>query len=247
MDSFLSTIDTIFKTATEPFATPAVIILDKTYDLTSWLGEPSFGLAIIILAVTVAAALYPFRYVQYQATDSVVKLFTLHKERMAIIRKHKDDEKAMLAELDALHEKHNIKPLRDCAAGFIPIFVQIPVCIGIYSGLRYYPMPPDTSFLTLSSLTQADAGWTITAFIFLRFLCYRFLTWHRTNKVGGRFSWGADTYILITAIISAQVLSAGLWLYMLSSSFIGMMMGEWLWRTSKRKERKILQKLPQKS
>ena len=92
MDSFLSTIDTIFKTATEPFATPAVIILDKTYDLTSWLGEPSFGLAIIILAVTVAAALYPFRYVQYQATDSVVKLFTLHKERMAIIRKHKDDE-----------------------------------------------------------------------------------------------------------------------------------------------------------
>lgn len=237
LDSVLSVLDTALRTASEPFIVPTAFFLGVVYNETQ-----SLGGAIILLAVATRLALLPLRSVQYGAADAFSMLFKLHKERIAIMQKYRgDEEDEMLAELERLHAEHGVSPAKDLAKSLLPIFVQIPLCIGIFSGLRYYGFPGDASFLCFEDLSEPDAA--IIVFIVLRFALSRALDCLHSGKRIPRtpldfLSWGSDIQILTTAVLSSLVLPSGLWLYMLSSSFTGMATGEWL-RMVKKKKKKV--------
>lgn len=232
---------------TEPFAAPAITVLSAIYGQAEAFGTPSMGGAIVLLAVAVRISMYPFRWVQHRAMKSVVALFKLHKKRMAIIKANEGNEEKTVAELDRLHKEHGIAPLRDCAMGFIPIFVQIVVGIGVFSGLRHYAFPDGASFLSVKDLASPDESGFVIALIILRFILYRITEWHRTGGKWSKLGWFADTDELVTAIISSFVLPSGLWLYMLASSFASAAIGEQLWRATRKKEKAFSSSAPAES
>lgn len=218
----------MLETLSAPFSAPAVTVLSAIYDFLSAHNMPSYGLAIILLAVLVRMLLLPFLSMQMQAFSSLAKLFSLHKERVALAKKYKNDEQKLIQSVDALHAKHHIAPLRDCMGGFIPILIQIPICIGIYSGLEFYNYPTMPSFWKLTDLSKPDTTGIIIALIVLQFILNRALPWLHTGKRGALLLWGMDADILVTSILSSFIIASGLWLYLLVSSFTVTIQSEFL-------------------
>lgn len=232
---FLSSLNAFIETVSAPFSPPAVAIIRSLYELTDRLGLASYGIAIILFAIIVRIFLFPFHKIQNTAFLSLWKIFSLHKERLEIQKKYFFSEELALREIEKLHKKNGITPLKDCACGFIPLLIQMPVCIGIFSALKYYQYPVTPTFLCMDDLSKPDTSGFIIALILARFVCSRFLVWVHERKRGSLVFWGLDADTAFTAIVSSFVLPSGLLLYLLSSSYVLFGENEWLRWSAKKK------------
>jgi len=232
---FLSSLNAFIKTVSAPFSPPAVAVIRSLYELTDRLGFASYGIAIILFAILVRIFLFPFHKIQNTAFSSLGKIFSLHKERLEIQKKYFFSEELALREIEKLHKENGITPLKDCACGFIPLLIQMPVCIGIFSALKYYQYPETPTFLCMNDLSKPDTSGFIITLIVLRFVCSRFLVWVHEHKRGSLLSWGIDADTVFTAIVSSFILPSGLLLYMLTSSYVLFGENEWLRWSAKKK------------
>ncbi|QDV70614.1 Membrane protein insertase YidC [Rosistilla carotiformis] len=88
----------------------------------------NYGLAIILLTVCVRGAMFPL---SRKAAQNAQKMQELAPEFKKIAEKYKDDmEKRLKAQQD-LQKKHGFNPLSGC----LPMFVQLPIFIGLYRSL----------------------------------------------------------------------------------------------------------------
>ena len=88
----------------------------------------NYGIAIIMLTVLVRSALFPL---SRQQAKNMLKMQELKPEMDRIAQKYKDDmQKRSQAQQD-LFRKHNYNP----AAGCLPIFLQLPIFLGLYRAL----------------------------------------------------------------------------------------------------------------
>jgi YidC/Oxa1 family membrane protein insertase len=100
----------------------------------------NYGLAIILLTVCVRLALFPLGR---RAAITGQRMQELQPEIKKINEKYPDMEKRARA-MQELYAKHNFKPL----AGCLPMFLQIPIFIGLYRclsvdvSLRQEPLIP---------------------------------------------------------------------------------------------------------
>ena len=232
---FLSSLNAFIETVSAPFSPPAVVIIRSLYELTDRLGLANYGIAIILFAIIVRVLLFPFHKIQNTAFSSLGKIFSFHKERLEIRKKYFFSEELALRGIEKLHKENGITPLKDCTCGFIPMLIQMPVCIGIFSALKYYQYPVTPTFLCISDLSKPDTSGFIIALIFLRFVCSRFLAWVHEHKRGSLLSWGIDADTVFTAIVSSFILPSGLLLYMLTSSYVLFGENEWLRWSAKKK------------
>ncbi len=90
---------------------------------------PNYGIAIIMLTVFVRACMFPISKRQALGAQ---KMQLIQPEMKAIKEKCKGDNQAMQKAMSELYRKHNYHPLSGC----LPMFVQLPIFIGLYSGLR---------------------------------------------------------------------------------------------------------------
>src|SRR5689334_24980195 len=93
---------------------------------TSW----SWILAIIFLVLTVRAVLFPIFVKQIKSQRAMQALQPKVKELQA---KHKGDRETMQKELMELYRSEKANPLMGC----LPMFLQIPVFIGLFHVLRH--------------------------------------------------------------------------------------------------------------
>jgi len=92
----------------------------------SWV--PNYGLAIIMLTVCVRACMFPMGR---KMAKNAQKMQELAPEMKKIAETHKNDaEKRMKSQQD-LFKKHGYNPLSGC----LPMFLQMPIFIGLYRGL----------------------------------------------------------------------------------------------------------------
>jgi YidC/Oxa1 family membrane protein insertase len=98
-------------------------ILHTFYDLVG-----NYGLAIIMLTVLVRGAMYPISRGQ---AKSMAKMQALKPEMDRIKEKYKGDQQKQAQLMQELYRKHQVNPL----AGCLPIFLQLPVFVGLYRGL----------------------------------------------------------------------------------------------------------------
>ena len=92
-----------------------------------WLGLP-YAIAIIVLTICVRLVLLPLSIKQ---AIGAIKMQEIAPELRALADKHKDDMHARSKAQRELFQKHGYNPLSGC----LPIFIQIPIFIGLYKAL----------------------------------------------------------------------------------------------------------------
>jgi YidC/Oxa1 family membrane protein insertase len=101
----------------------------------------NYGLAIIMLTVLVRGSMFPL---SRKAALSAQKMQELAPELKKINEQFKDDPQRKIQETQAIYKKYKFNP----AAGCLPVFIQIPIFIGLYRAvsvdieLRQQPLIP---------------------------------------------------------------------------------------------------------
>ncbi len=103
-----------------------------------WIGQPIFhlliffqsfvinwGLAIILVTITIKTLLYPLARAQYR---SFAKMRLLQPKMTAMKEQYGDDRQKMSMKMMELYKKEKVNPLGGC----LPLLVQMPVFISLY-------------------------------------------------------------------------------------------------------------------
>ncbi|MEM8946169.1 MAG: YidC/Oxa1 family insertase periplasmic-domain containing protein [Planctomycetota bacterium] len=88
----------------------------------------NYGIAIIMLTVLVRGCMFP---VSRKQAQSMAKMQELRPEMDKIKEKYKQDMQKQSQATQELYRKHNINPL----AGCLPLFIQMPIFLGLYRAL----------------------------------------------------------------------------------------------------------------
>ena len=117
----------------------------------------SWGLAIILLTVTVRIIIWPLHA---KSTHTMKRMAKLQPEMAKIKEKYADDPNKINTETMGLYRKYGINPLGGC----LPMFIQIPIFFGFYRMLQYAVELRGQGFLWVDDLSQPD---TLTHLAFL--------------------------------------------------------------------------------
>ncbi len=88
----------------------------------------NYGIAIIMLTVCVRGAMFP---ISRQTAKNMVKMQELKPEIDRIAERYKEDMQKRSQAQQELFRKHNYNP----AAGCLPLFIQLPIFMGLYRAL----------------------------------------------------------------------------------------------------------------
>jgi YidC/Oxa1 family membrane protein insertase len=134
------------------FARPLSDVLNFFYGII-----PNYGVAIILLTVMVRICMFPLS--RKQALNAQ-KMQELQPEIKKISEKYKGDMEKRSKALKDLYRKHHYNPL----AGCLPLFIQLPIFIGLYRALmtdvalRQAPLI-SSSFHWANNLAAPDMLW----------------------------------------------------------------------------------------
>jgi len=124
-------------------------VLRRLYELTG-----SWGVAIICLTFLVRAAVHPLSRASIKNMDKMQRLSPKIKEIQKKYegRKSKEAQQKQTLEVMELYKKHNASPVLGC----LPTLVQFPVFIGLYNSLAYSIELRQTTFLYMQDLAKPD-------------------------------------------------------------------------------------------
>jgi YidC/Oxa1 family membrane protein insertase len=100
-----------------------LFMLHIFYDLVG-----NYGIAIVMLTVLVRGAMFP---ISFKQTQNMARMQALKPEMDRITEKYKTDMQKRSQAIQELYRKHKINPLGGC----LPLFLQLPIFIGLYKGL----------------------------------------------------------------------------------------------------------------
>jgi YidC/Oxa1 family membrane protein insertase len=128
----------------EFLARPLVVFLKY---LKEWCG--SYGIAIILLTIIVRVVFWP---VTQKANNSMRKMQKVGPMVKELKEKYKDNTQLMNQKMMELYRKEGVNPLGGC----LPILLQIPVFLALYSALDASVELRHVSFLWATDLTKPD-------------------------------------------------------------------------------------------
>lgn len=114
----------------------------------------SWGLAIILLTITVRLAIWPLHA---KSTHTMKRMAKLKPEMDQLREKYPDDPNKLNTEMMGLYRKYGINPLGGC----LPMFIQIPIFFGFYRMLQYAVELRGQGFLWVDDLSQPDTEWQV--------------------------------------------------------------------------------------
>jgi YidC/Oxa1 family membrane protein insertase len=109
----------------------------------------SWGLAIILLTITVRIFIWPLHA---KSTHTMKRMAKLQPEMAKIKAEYADDPNKINTETMLLYRKYGINPLGGC----LPMFIQIPIFFGFYRMLQYAVELRGQGFLWVDDLSQPD-------------------------------------------------------------------------------------------
>jgi YidC/Oxa1 family membrane protein insertase len=109
----------------------------------------SWGLAIILLTITVRIVIWPLHA---KSTHTMKRMAKLKPEMDKLKEKYPDDPNKLNTEMMGLYRKFGINPLGGC----LPMFLQIPIFFGFYRMLQYAVELRGQGFLWVNDLSQPD-------------------------------------------------------------------------------------------
>jgi len=109
----------------------------------------SWGLAIILLTITVRFLIWPLHA---KSTHTMKRMAKLKPEMDKLKENYPDDPNKLNTEMMGLYRKYGINPLGGC----LPMFIQIPIFFGFYRMLQYAVELRGQGFLWVNDLSQPD-------------------------------------------------------------------------------------------
>jgi YidC/Oxa1 family membrane protein insertase len=110
----------------------------------------SYGVAIILLTVAVRLCMFP---VSRHQAHNMQRMKDLQPKIKEIQQKHKDNKEELARAQMELFRKHNYNPLGGC----LPLFLQLPIFIGLYTALSSSVDLRMARFLWIDNLASPDA------------------------------------------------------------------------------------------
>ncbi len=110
---------------------------------------PNYGVAIILLTLIVKAIFWP---ITHKGTEHMKKMAEIQPLVKEVQAKYKDKPKKMQEESMALYKKHKVNPM----AGCLPMVIQIPVFIGLFTVLRSAVELRFGGFLWIRDLSEPE-------------------------------------------------------------------------------------------
>ena len=138
---------------TTPFRNGIVWILKKLYIVI-----PNYGWCIIVFSILFKLSFYPLN--QKQA-KSMKKMQELSPELKKINEKYKDPKKRQEKTLE-IYKKHKVNPMSGC----LPIVIQIPIFIALYTAFSDTIELWRSSFLWVNDLSEPDTVFKTAPFLF---------------------------------------------------------------------------------
>ncbi len=111
--------------------------------------QGNYGIAIILLTLTVRMMMFPIGRKQAMAAKKMQDLQPLLKE---IQEKYKDDKEQQTRETWALYKKHKVNPLGGC----LPALIQLPIFVGLWQALNNSVHLRHARFLWIENLAAPD-------------------------------------------------------------------------------------------
>jgi len=91
---------------------------------------PNYGIVIIVFSIVLKIVLHPFTH---KSMDASLKMQKIQPKVQALQHQFKNDPKRLQQELAKLYKEAGASPLGGC----LPLLLQMPVFIALYSVLRY--------------------------------------------------------------------------------------------------------------
>jgi YidC/Oxa1 family membrane protein insertase len=113
-------------------------LLQGMYRLTG-----NYGVAIILLTILVKAVLLPLTIKQ---TRSMIAMQKIQPEIKKLQEKYKDDKEKLSQEMMKFYKENKINPLGGC----LPLVLQLPVFIALFTVLRKYLLTPPTMIVGMT-------------------------------------------------------------------------------------------------
>lgn len=126
------------------------------YNLTSYMGFPNYGVAIILLTVVFKIMFYPLTVKQVRSMKAMRELGPKLKE---LQEKYKGNEAKGQEEIAQLYKKAGVNPL----AGCLPLMIQMPFLSGLFYGIRNFSYVSHPGFLWIKNLSGTDPLYIIPA------------------------------------------------------------------------------------
>ncbi len=111
--------------------------------------EGNYGIAIILLTITVRALMFPIGRKQALAAKKMQELQPLLKQ---LQEKYKDDKERQAKEQFALYKEHGVNPV----AGCLPALIQLPIFVGLWQALNTSVPLRHATFLWIRDLAAPD-------------------------------------------------------------------------------------------
>jgi YidC/Oxa1 family membrane protein insertase len=113
----------------------------------SWV--PSFGIGIILLTIFVRLVFWPLTH---KSTISMRRMSEIQPKMKEIREKFKDNPQRLQQETWALYRDNKVNPMASC----LPMLVQIPVFIALFTVLRSAVELRYASFLWIADLSEPE-------------------------------------------------------------------------------------------
>jgi protein translocase subunit yidC len=123
------------------------ILLNWLFTLSSSIGLPYYGVAIILLTIIIKMLLYPLTWKQMK---SMRKMTDLQPKMKEIQKKYKDQPDKANAAVMEMYKQHNANPMGGC----LPLLVQLPIFWALYKTLYNFKIDPSQAQFLWFDLTQ---------------------------------------------------------------------------------------------
>jgi YidC/Oxa1 family membrane protein insertase len=129
----------------------------------------NFGVAIILLTITIRGLLFPIAQKQFA---SMANMRAIQPKMKALQDRHKDDKQRQQQEIMKLYKEEKVNPL----AGCLPLLLQIPIMFALYKVLLLtIEMRHQPFVLWIRDLSAPDPATIINLFGYLHFTPPAFL------------------------------------------------------------------------
>ncbi len=128
-----------------------ISLINWMYSVTTTMGVPSYGLAIILVTVLIKLVFHPLTRIQMR---SMAQMSQLQPELKSIQEKYRKDQQKMQQKMMELYKERKVNPMSGC----LMLLIQMPIMIGLFNALIRFPYinPDHASFLWLESLSVSD-------------------------------------------------------------------------------------------
>ncbi len=193
----------------------------------------NWGLAIILMTVLVRIALFPLTWKSFQ---SMARMRVLKPEMDRVNQLYKDDPQKKGAAIMELYRKHKISPLGGC----LPMVLQMPIWFAFYASLSTNTELYHANFaLWYTDLSAPDPYFVLPITVGALMFVQQKITPTAMDATQAKIMMYFMP-IMITSFL--LFLPAGLCLYMVTNSVLGISQQQWIHRSLERRQKELEKK-----